>query len=267
MITWPIKITENKYSRWYEQFMFNCQKRSTIEGYTEKHHIIPRSLGGTEDKENLVLLTAKEHYIAHALLWKMSMEPKFHNKMSMALHLMVNGSGTKKQHRNYRISARLYQSIRLAKVEAMKSYIAEHGAVWQGRKHKPESIQKIIDANARTKDLRSAKLSGENNGMFGKKHTKDTLLKMSKSNSAAWTDERKQQYSDTVKKLWADLEFKKQMSEIKKNSAGWQNRDWKNIGRKAADARMAKGWKPTEEFKKKISETRRAKMASGEIPS
>ena len=39
--------------------------------YTEKHHIIPRSLGGSNDIDNLVRLTAKQHFICHKLLTKM----------------------------------------------------------------------------------------------------------------------------------------------------------------------------------------------------
>jgi hypothetical protein len=38
-------------------------------GY-EQHHIIPKCLGGSNDKSNLVLLTYREHYIAHWLLTK-----------------------------------------------------------------------------------------------------------------------------------------------------------------------------------------------------
>ena len=33
-------------------------------GYYEKHHILPRSLNGTNDKNNLVKLTAREHFIS-----------------------------------------------------------------------------------------------------------------------------------------------------------------------------------------------------------
>lgn len=36
--------------------------------YYENHHILPKCLGGTNDKENLVLLTAREHYLCHKLL-------------------------------------------------------------------------------------------------------------------------------------------------------------------------------------------------------
>jgi hypothetical protein len=38
--------------------------------YTEIHHINPRSLGGTNDVDNLICLTAREHYIAHWMLFK-----------------------------------------------------------------------------------------------------------------------------------------------------------------------------------------------------
>jgi hypothetical protein len=36
--------------------------------YYENHHIIPRCVGGGEEKENKVLLTAKEHFVCHKLL-------------------------------------------------------------------------------------------------------------------------------------------------------------------------------------------------------
>jgi hypothetical protein len=45
--------------------------RSKTIQYFEKHHIIPASLGGSNDKDNLVLLTPKEHYICHRLLMEM----------------------------------------------------------------------------------------------------------------------------------------------------------------------------------------------------
>jgi hypothetical protein len=40
--------------------------------YVERHHIVPRSLGGTDTKDNLVFLTAREHFICHWLLYKSS---------------------------------------------------------------------------------------------------------------------------------------------------------------------------------------------------
>ena len=38
--------------------------------YSEKHHILPKSMGGTNDKENLIYLSYREHYLAHYMLAK-----------------------------------------------------------------------------------------------------------------------------------------------------------------------------------------------------
>jgi len=42
--------------------------------YFEKHHIIPRSIGGSDDDANLVNLTFRQHYVAHELLVKINPE-------------------------------------------------------------------------------------------------------------------------------------------------------------------------------------------------
>jgi 5-methylcytosine-specific restriction endonuclease McrA len=55
---------QNKYTRWYYNIIQRAQQRN-ISGYTEKHHIIPRSFGGSNQKENLVALTAREHFVCH----------------------------------------------------------------------------------------------------------------------------------------------------------------------------------------------------------
>jgi phosphoglycolate phosphatase-like HAD superfamily hydrolase len=43
-------------------------RNRVLDSYTERHHIIPRCIGGTDVKENLVDLTAREHFICHRLL-------------------------------------------------------------------------------------------------------------------------------------------------------------------------------------------------------
>jgi hypothetical protein len=48
-------------------------KGQRLEG-VEKHHIIPRFAGGTDVSENLVLLTVKEHVIAHWIRWKVKQQ-------------------------------------------------------------------------------------------------------------------------------------------------------------------------------------------------
>lgn len=44
--------------------------------YYEEHHVLPRSLGGRDTKENLVLLTPDEHYMAHYYLWRFTNTPE-----------------------------------------------------------------------------------------------------------------------------------------------------------------------------------------------
>jgi len=60
----------NKYTRWYYNIIDRAQTR-LLNCYTERHHIIPKSLGGSNEFSNLVSLTAREHFVCHMLLTKM----------------------------------------------------------------------------------------------------------------------------------------------------------------------------------------------------
>ena len=65
-------FTQNKYTTWYF-LLVNSRKMMTRNSiYTENHHIIPECLGGIDSLDNLVHLTAREHFIAHVLLTKMT---------------------------------------------------------------------------------------------------------------------------------------------------------------------------------------------------
>jgi hypothetical protein len=63
------------YHRIYNELVAHARGRK-IEGYTEKHHIIPKCVGGKDVKENLVAFTCNEHFVAHVLLVKMYPEQK-----------------------------------------------------------------------------------------------------------------------------------------------------------------------------------------------
>lgn len=85
--------------------LLNRKKHEGI--YYEKHHIIPKSCGGTNEKSNLILLTPKEHFVAHLLLTKIYVG-KEKQKMFFALWRLAN---TKK----YKIiSANQYNNIKLS---------------------------------------------------------------------------------------------------------------------------------------------------------
>lgn len=63
----------NKYTLWYFSIIRNALPRSLPKDiYRERHHIIPRCMGGDNTSSNLVDLTAKEHYLVHRLLPKMT---------------------------------------------------------------------------------------------------------------------------------------------------------------------------------------------------
>jgi hypothetical protein len=72
------------YQKIYNQIIERAQNR-VLEGYKEKHHIIPKCLGGNNKKENLVELTAREHILCHRLLC--FIHPK-NKKLKWALYNM-----------------------------------------------------------------------------------------------------------------------------------------------------------------------------------
>lgn len=62
---------QNKYTSWY-QALVEKRRINPPDGYSESHHVIPKSLGGSNVKSNLVRLTAREHFVAHKLLVRMT---------------------------------------------------------------------------------------------------------------------------------------------------------------------------------------------------
>lgn len=139
-------MKNQKYRKHYER-LINRAKERVIEGYSEKHHIIPKCLGGTNDKENYARLSASEHYVAHQLLCKAF--PKV-RKLSYAAKMMTihdkDGRGNNK----------LYSWIRKRVVDAVKNMPKEQRAklalAATGRKKTPEEIEKVRLANTGRKN-------------------------------------------------------------------------------------------------------------------
>jgi hypothetical protein len=97
------------YRKIYFKLIRNRKNNPLKDCYTEIHHIIPRGLGGKDYKNNLVTLTAREHFIAHLLLSKMFSNKMKKAKMIMALAMMMVSS--KKQNR-YRFTSRQFSFLR-----------------------------------------------------------------------------------------------------------------------------------------------------------
>jgi hypothetical protein len=96
------------YAKIYNQIIERAKNR-ILEGYKEKHHIIPKCLGGNNDKENLVELTAREHFLCHMLLCEMYYNSK---DLWYALFLMSINKN-KKFYQKYKVSSREYERIKM----------------------------------------------------------------------------------------------------------------------------------------------------------
>lgn len=110
-------MVKNKYYTIYFNIVNAAKYRKNVNCYTEKHHIIPKSLGGKNNKENLVLLTAREHYVAHRLLIKMySGEEKI--KMQHAFWKLNTRYENEKI---ISINSRTFEKSRKSQAEIMKN--------------------------------------------------------------------------------------------------------------------------------------------------
>jgi len=124
-------FNESKYTTWYFSIIKNAKLKNNHTGYIERHHIIPRSFGGDGTKNNLVKLTAREHFICHLLLTKMTNGVNRH-KMLHAFMLMKGK--TDKQQRY--INSRLFDSIKKEFGEIIRNKKL-------GSKHTQETKEKI----------------------------------------------------------------------------------------------------------------------------
>lgn len=105
----------SKYTRVYFQIIekaiiSNRVRRCTSDDtyiYYEEHHIIPKSLGGSNKKENLVLLLPREHFICHWLLTKMVITTIQYQKMLHAFSGMYNWKAKRS------LTSRQYTTLKL----------------------------------------------------------------------------------------------------------------------------------------------------------
>ena len=147
------------YQKIYNQII----ERRRIEepnGYTETHHIIPRSLGGGDDKDNLVRLTAREHFICHYLLAKIyCRETAEWYKMNHAFLMMKCNNICQRRYYN----SRLYEALRVNFSSVMSvtqsgKGNSQYGTMWicnvelqENKKIKKESI--IPDGWVKGRDI------------------------------------------------------------------------------------------------------------------
>lgn len=146
-------------------------QQKKLGSYFEGHHIIPRSKGGTgnsnrpKNNSNIVLLTAREHFLAHWLLWRIYRD----RSSSLAFHKML--SSNKNQARSY--SSRAYEEARQSFSETNK-----------GNQYGKGQTRVISEEQKRRhSELMKGRYVGKLNPFYGKTHTAETIEKLKKPKS------------------------------------------------------------------------------------
>lgn len=171
------RFINNKYRRWYKAIIAGARGRD-LYGHCEKHHVLPKSLGGSNRAMNTVKLTYREHFLAHWLLVKFT-RSKDCVKMNFAMYRMTyNPRGLRI------ISSWQYAVARKAHTTALKkrefseehrrkiSISAKNRVPVTGWHHTDEARKKM--SVNRPKGIKTT-------GFTGRSHTKESKAKTSKT--------------------------------------------------------------------------------------
>ena len=233
-------FTDTKYTKWYFQIT-NRRKHDHVDGYTERHHIIPKSLGGADIGDNIVALSAREHFICHWLLTKMVTESDAKWKMMNALRMMRAENPSQERY-STGITARVYQRLKEEHAVMQSERMMGENNPFYNKTHTDEAKQRISEANtgdkngaktpaARKKisdakrgkkrepfsqewlDNLTATRQGELNGMFNKHHSEETRKRLSDLAKARSysdeTNEKRRQASGGRKEITNGIIYKK----------------------------------------------------------
>ena len=169
----------NRYHKFIDRL-----RNQVVDGYCEKHHILPRSLGGSDDSSNIICLTVRQHYIAHWMLWK-----AYGGAMAVAFDYM---SGIKRY--GSRLPSRIVEALkadvskRISERPVSKETRQKQSQAKLGKKLTPEHIEKVRKTRIGKKmppefgkKVSQAKLGIATRGS-GWLHSEETLAKMAASN-------------------------------------------------------------------------------------
>ena len=154
-----MEIIENKYYKIYQRLVNQDSDGDNM----ERHHIVPRSLGGTDEIDNLVWLTTREHYIAHLLLTKFTVGQE-RSKMVYACNMMCQTRD------GLKVNSRLYEYIR-----------KEHSLIVSKQMSGKNNPNFGNPKNYKHSDDIKAKISKANKGRVVSNETKAKISKFQKS--------------------------------------------------------------------------------------
>jgi 5-methylcytosine-specific restriction endonuclease McrA len=173
-------FNKNKYTIWYQNIVLKAKDRSLVNTYTETHHIIPKSLGGDNSKENLVKLTAREHFLCHYLLTKMT-TGQSQIKMCFAFNAFRRSSGNQER----QLTGHQYEIIRQS-VSTARSEFLKGNTYNLGKKRGPlsEETKKKISDSKKGKPMSEEQKTKISQTTTGRKKSEETKQRMRKPKPA-----------------------------------------------------------------------------------
>ena len=219
----------------YEEFIDNIlNTRGRFEcgdEYHERHHIVPKCMGGGNETENLIDLYAREHFIAHKLL---ALENPENDKLTYAWNRMCNSKNG-----NYQITAEEYEKARIAfskfaseskkgkprskeTCDKLSKYMKTQ---WENPEWRKNMLEKLIPTyeNHERNDKLSKKAkerfkNPENHPMYGSHMSEKSKRKNSESHKGKIaSDETRKKQSEAQKSRWTE-EARRKHGEIQRAS-------------------------------------------------
>lgn len=239
------------YQRVYNQIVERGQIRVLEEGvYCEVHHIIPRCMDGQDERENLVVLTAREHFLVHWLLTKIYPE---NYKLIHAFWMMCNIKNNKQK--RYIPSSRTYQ-------EARELFSKIHSKNSKGHKRTEESIEKqILSYSLRTEEqrLQTKEQYKETFNLKSEKERENILSGLKQNWGLPRTQESiekgKKTYNDKTEGEKTEINKKKGLSKLgKPRDEATKERIRKTNSEKSPEQKLQIYKKRQETFKNKLPE-------------
>ncbi len=196
---------DNEYYTEYKRIIENRRKHS-IDGYSENHHIIPKSLGGNDDEFNMVRLSAIEHFQCHILL-PLFTEGNDRDKMAFAWDRMANYGDKPIDYEEYEV---LKIQLSKSKSRMMKEKWASEDNPWKDRDYNSENNPNYRDETTPDSPLKGVaktlshrkKMSDSHKGVPKTEEHKQALSKSHTGKKLS--EEHKQAISDGSPRLSGD---------------------------------------------------------------
>lgn len=128
------------YSKIYEDLIFDAVNNPKPDEYKEIHHIIPKCLGGSDHPENLVRLTARQHYLTHWLLYKM-------HKTSSLVHAWHSMSRVGKGQSTRTINSHLFEYCKKHRRNHLSKQYSGEGNNFYGKSHSEETKNRLSEVH------------------------------------------------------------------------------------------------------------------------